>query len=83
MLGNDFLPHFASINIRTKGIFKLMSAYKNVLGNTNKNLTNGKIIYWDNFYKLVDYLAKEEHNNIKGEYSIRDKMSKRDSLQGQ
>lgn len=77
MLGNDFLPHFPSINIRTKGIFKLTSAYKNVLGNTNKNLTNGKIIYWDNFYKLVDYLAKEEHNNIKGEYSIRDKMSKR------
>jgi 5'-3' exonuclease len=77
LLGNDFLPHFPSVNIRTKGIYKLLAAYRNVLGNSNKNLTNGKKIYWDNFYKFIDYLAKEEHNNLKSEYEIRNKMEKR------
>ena len=77
LLGNDFLPHFPSVNIRTKGIYKLLAAYRNVLGNSNKNLTNGKKIYWDNFYKFIDYLAKEEHNNLKSEYEIRNKMERR------
>ena len=77
MLGNDFLPHFPSINIRTKGIYKLMAAYSHVLGNTNKNLTNGKVIYWDNVYKLIDYLSEKEYDNLKDEYRIRDRMEKR------
>ena len=77
LLGNDFLPHFPSVNIRTKGIYKLLAAYKNILGKSDKNLTNGKKIYWDNFYKFIEYLADEEHNNLKNEYSIRDKMEKR------
>ena len=77
MLGNDFLPHFPSINIRTKGIYKLMAAYSHVLGNTNKNLTNGKVIYWDNVYKLIEYLSQKEYDNLKEEYKIRDRMEKR------
>jgi len=75
-LGNDFMPHFPSINIRKGGIFKLMSAYSNTIGQ-KKNLTDGKKIYWDNLYYFIEYLAKEELSNIKKEYRERDKLEKR------
>ena len=47
-LGNDFMPHFPSVNIRTGGVDKMLQAYKATIGNTNENLTDGKIIYWKN-----------------------------------
>ena len=47
-LGNDFMPHFPSIPIRHGGIHVLKSAYYNVLGRKNINLTNGKEIYSPN-----------------------------------
>lgn len=31
-LGNDFMPHFPSVNIRTGGIHIMLSAYKNLFG---------------------------------------------------
>ncbi len=75
-LGNDFMPHFPSVNIRTGGIFKLMTAYKNVIGN-KRNLTDGKRIHWDNLYLLIEYLSKEEWKYIKKEYIDREKLEKR------
>ena len=56
-LGNDFMPHFPSVNIRTGGVDKMLNAYKETIGNTNENLTDGKIIYWKNVRKLVQFLA--------------------------
>jgi outer membrane beta-barrel protein len=47
-LGNDFMPHFPAVNIRTGGVDKMVQAYKATIGNTNENLTDGKIIYWKN-----------------------------------
>lgn len=75
-LGNDFMPHFPSVNIRKDGIFRLMAAYRNTIGK-KKNLTDGKKIYWDNLYHLVEYLAEEEATNIKKEYNSRHKLEKR------
>ena len=75
-LGNDFMPHFPSINIRTGGVDKMLNAYKNVIGNTNDNLTDGKKIYWKNVRKLVKFLSEQEENNFKEEMKLRDRKEK-------
>jgi 5'-3' exonuclease len=75
-LGNDFMPHFPAVNIRTGGIDKMLQAYKATIGNTNEILTDGKIIYWKNVRKLVEFLAKNELNFLKQEHKIRDRKEK-------
>lgn len=75
-LGNDFMPHFPAVNIRTGGVDKMLQAYKATIGNTNENLTDGKIIYWKNVRKLVEFLAKNELNFLKQEHKIRDRREK-------
>lgn len=72
-LGNDFMPHFPSINIRTGGVDKMLNAYKATIGDTQDNLTDGKIIYWSNLKKLVAHLAKAEWTYLKAETKLRDK----------
>jgi 5'-3' exonuclease len=76
-LGNDFMPHFPAVNIRTGGVDKMLNAYKNVIGNDNENLTDGKKIYWKNVRKLVKFLADNEEEFIKNEIKLRDRISKR------
>ena len=44
-LGNDFMPHFPSINIRTGGVHKMLNAYKATVG-PDEILTDGNTIYW-------------------------------------
>lgn len=75
-LGNDFMPHFPAINIRTGGVDKMLQAYKATIGNTNENLTDGKIIYWKNVRKLVQFLADNELNFLKQEHKLRDRKEK-------
>jgi len=78
-LGNDFLPHFPALNIRTQGIQRLMDTYRMCIGNKpncfliSKTNPNAWKIQWREVYKLIFFLAKHETNFIKQEYAVRKK----------
>lgn len=76
-MGNDFLPHFPSMNIRTNGIQIMLEAYKYINKGEKRNLTDGKRIYWKNVRKLIKFLGENEHSNLLNEYKIRAKWEKR------
>jgi 5'-3' exonuclease len=75
-LGNDFMPHFPAVNIRTGGVDKMINAYKTTIGGSPENLTDGKQIFWKNVRKLVQYLAENEEEFIKTETKLRDRREK-------
>ena len=77
ILGNDFMPHAPSINIRTNGIDILLDIYRNTLGETEDFITDGKTIYWKNFRKLIKKISENEENYLKHEHIKREKSSKR------
>ena len=79
LLGNDFLPHFPSLNIRTTGIDTLLTVYRNVIGkHANKSFIDKNMqIVWRNVLLFFNALAKEEHTRLLVEYSTRDKFGKR------
>ena len=77
MLGNDFLPHFPALNLRTGGMDILMETYRNVLGNSKKNIiVDGKIV-WKNFRLLIKELSEHEESYIQADYAKRNKQEKR------
>jgi len=85
-LGNDFMPHFPALNIRTNGINHLINAYKalnadmsNILKEyiPKNNLINKNRIIWNNVSKFFKLLSEKEHLNILEEYKIKEKMEKR------
>ena len=76
-LGNDFMPHFPAVNIRTGGVDKVINAYKATIGQTKTDLlTDGKTIYWNNVRKFVGYLAGLEDEYFKAEHKLRDKKER-------
>ena len=75
-LGNDFLPHFPAMNIRTKGIDILLDAYNAIMTENDFLYKNGKI-QWNNLFKFVKYLSDCEYDNLIEEYKIRNKWEKR------
>jgi len=81
LLGNDFLPHFPAINIRTGGVDKLLRHYKNAIGSSNRfmvDIENKKII-WKNVRLLFESLAAQEHAYISAEHATRDKRERQQS----
>lgn len=77
LLGNDFLPHFPSLNIRTKGIEILLRVYSRTFKNTSFGLTDGSNINWHGLNLFITALAKMEKNNIRDEYQLRSRWEKR------
>jgi 5'-3' exonuclease len=75
-LGNDFLPHFPAVNIRTGGVDKMINAYKATIGDSNLNLTDGKTIFWKNVRKVVQQLATQEEEFIIKEHRSRNNKEK-------
>jgi 5'-3' exonuclease len=76
-LGNDFMPHFPAVNIRTGGVDKMINAYKATIGGTKENLTDGRRIIWKNVRKVVAFLADNEEAMFKSEMKLRDRNEKR------
>jgi 5'-3' exonuclease len=58
LCGNDFLPHFPSVNIRNEGIPYLLSAFRKSVG--KDDLVQGTDILWGNVKRLFIELAKQE-----------------------
>jgi 5'-3' exonuclease len=83
LLGNDFLPHFPALNIRTYGIQRLLDTYRLTVGNRPNcfllTKTKNLDIHWKTVSVFIHSLAKNEHSFIKDEYAFRKKW---DYLQG-
>ena len=79
-LGNDFMPHFPAINIRTGGVDKMLNAYRATIG-PDENLCDGKTIYWNNVRKVIKFLAALEEEYISTEHKSRNFKEKRDMPQ--
>ena len=79
-LGNDFLPHFPSLNIRTSGITSLLDTYRANMGGKKEcfliTKTNPPQIQWREVARLITELAKNEKNYICQEYAVRKKWDK-------
>jgi 5'-3' exoribonuclease 2 len=80
MLGNDFMPHFPALNIRTTGIASLMEAYRATMGPAEtiiQTTAAGEyVIHWPNYKKLVAHLAAQELTLIRKEHGTRDRQAR-------
>ena len=80
LLGNDFLPHFPAMNIRTHGIQALLDLYRMYIGNAPDRFfiskQTGKI-EWKNVKTFVGEIAKREHEFLLNEYGVRAKWDRR------
>lgn len=78
LLGNDFLPHFPAMNIRTHGINVLLETYRLQISHfpARAFIINGKIA-WQWVLHYIKELAKHEHEWLVQEIVVRDKMDSR------
>jgi len=79
LLGNDFLPHFPAINIRTGGVMKLLDTYKETMNPELQFVRmeeNGPFIQWSTLKTFLKELAKKEKKYILDELSLRDRKQR-------
>ena len=76
-LGNDFMPHFPALNIRTNGIQILLDIY-NKINKDQKEffIEKGKIV-WKKVREMIGILGNDERVLLKEEYKIRKKWENR------
>jgi 5'-3' exonuclease len=88
MLGNDFMPHFPALNIRTTGIATLMDAYRAVgesiiqctgtesTGTATTTTSPSWSIHWPSYKRFVAHLAAQETTLIRKEHTTRDRQAR-------
>ena len=80
MLGNDFMPHFPSLNLRTNGMTVLLQTYANMFKNSKDYLVSrasGRpVIVWKTMRAFIGLLAETEHNRFMNEHKMRDRQGK-------
>ena len=74
LLGNDFMPHNPSLNIRTDGIEVILNYYKEYIVKKHIYLIIDNEIQWKNVNILIKHLSNEEHTRIKEEYNKRNNI---------
>jgi 5'-3' exonuclease len=77
MLGNDFMPHFPALNLRTIGIDLLLDTYRSVIGSKKNTFltTRGVIsINWNNYLSFLDALSLKERDVFIQEHRKRDRL---------
>ena len=81
LLGNDFLPHFPALNLRTHGIQAILDVYRAHLAPRSKYLVDrtGAVpcIHWASVSLLCYHLAQAEYELLVQEYRVRDKWAQR------
>ena len=80
LLGNDFLPHFPALNIRTHGMQILTDTYYQTIGKfRDRSFIHPihKTIEWKHVLSFMTELAKHEFTYLKKEYSMRSKWNTR------
>jgi len=75
LMGNDFMPHFPALNIRTGGIDKIINAYKINKSNMIRvdRKTNQITVYWKHFFCFIQLLSNKEEEFIQTEFLKRSK----------
>lgn len=78
LLGNDYMPHFPALNIRTTGVEHVLEAYRSTLG-TRKGayMTNGDQIVWKAVREVIGFLKGREMSYLSEEHACRARMAKR------
>ena len=77
-LGNDFLPHFPALNIRTGGVNKVIDAYRETMGaSKEETLIKDGQICWANVRVFIENLASKEVKYIQNEAKLRDSRERR------
>ena len=76
LIGNDFVYHNPSLNIRNNGIMKMLNIYKDIC-NGNYTLTENGVINWKHFKNFMKQLALQELDNLKEEYEIKNNLQKK------
>lgn len=71
LLGNDFLPHFISINIRDNAITMLLELYYKLFNKSNESIIKDGNIRWKNFKLFIKHLSDNELSKVKELYKKR------------
>jgi 5'-3' exonuclease len=75
LLGNDFMPHFPSLNLRTNGFKILMETYKTSV--RERHLFDGRKVHWPVLKDFLTALARRENGDVAREYKSRNERCER------